>query len=321
MDLSLEVRDLRQYTGKQLQPLLQQEGHVWRERLLWDYMPSIELLLRYLDARILPGLVAIDMATSQIVGYCFSVYEGQKAVIGDVFAIPGPHALQIEETLLTSLIETLQNTPGVDRIESQLLLHDAGRHTRVFSQTGFVAYPRVFMETDLLAGPLLATLTPALPEGLRVVHWTTSHFQLAGELIHRAYQNHGDAVINDQYHSIHGSLRFLHNIVRFPGCGIFDAESSCVVWDNKTSTMEGLILCSTVLKDVAHITQICVAPQHRGNRVGKTLLYCAAKDLAHRGYRSITLTVTEANQPAMRLYQSLGFQPRTRFDAMMWQRD
>ena len=34
---------------------------------------------------------------------------------------------------------------------------------------------------------------------------------------------HIDASINDQYRSLHGSLRFLHNIVRFPGCGVFDA--------------------------------------------------------------------------------------------------
>ena len=41
------------------------------------------------------------------------------------------------------------------------------------------------------------------------------------------------ACINDQYRSLHGSLRFLHNIVRFPGCGVFEAESSWVLRDRR----------------------------------------------------------------------------------------
>lgn len=318
-----DVRDLRNYTGKQLQPLLRAEGRVWKDRLLWDYLPSIELLLRYLDARILPGLVAVDRSTGEIAGYCFSVYEGQKAVVGDIFALPGPSALQIEEMLLNALLETLQHTPGVDRIESQLLLHDAGHLNRIFDEAGFAAYTRLFMECPVGSGSLMLNKNETLPEmpaGLRVMRWTTSHFQLAGELIHRAYVGHGDSVINDQYHSIHGSLRFLHNIVRFPGCGVFDAEGSWVIWDEKRSTMEALVLCSTVYEGVAHVTQVCVAPEWRGHGFGKRLLRHAGTDLARRRFHAMTLTVTEANTAAMHLYLDLGFRSRASFDAMVWQR-
>ena len=37
-----------------------------------------------------------------------------------------------------------------------------------------------------------------------------------------------DSEINDQYRTLSGSLRFLNNIVRFPGCGTFDPEGSFV---------------------------------------------------------------------------------------------
>lgn len=324
MQSSWDVHDLRLFTGKQIQDLLLLEGRVWKQRLLWDYDPSIELLYRYLDTRILPGLVAVDRATGRVSGYCFSVYEGQKAVVGDVFAFPGKDAAAIENLLLSSLLETLQNTPGVDRIESQLLLHDADHLQPVFHAKGFQTYKRLFMECPLEPSvPLLISpneAMPLLPPGLRLMRWTTSHFQLAAELIHRSYDGHGDAVINDQYHSIHGSLRFLHNIVRFPGCGVFDAEGSWVLWDEKRESMEAIALCSTVLDHIGHITQICVSPQWRGQGLGHRLLRHAGTDLARRGFQAVTLTVTEANRPATHLYTSLGFRTRVDFAAMVWQR-
>ena len=73
----------------------------------------------------------------------------------------------------------------------------------------------------------------ALLEVLQVGAADITHgsLQAAGELVHAAYKNHLDSQINDQYRSLHGSLRFLHNIVRFPGCGIFDVGGSLVLRD------------------------------------------------------------------------------------------
>src|SRR5690242_7337056 len=99
--------------------------------------------MQYLDSHMLPGYVAME--AGQVTGYAFCVYEESKAVIGDVFALAGhpvdptsgqssngedalfePEAQpfrEVEEMLLRHLFETLQNSPQVDRIESQLLLH------------------------------------------------------------------------------------------------------------------------------------------------------------------------------------------------------
>jgi len=51
--------------------------------------------------------------------------------------------------------------------------------------------------------------------GAGVVAVDASDYRRA-ELVHACYVGHADAQINDQYRSLHGSLRFLHNIVRFP---------------------------------------------------------------------------------------------------------
>jgi ribosomal protein S18 acetylase RimI-like enzyme len=42
--------------------------------------------------------------------------------------------------------------------------------------------------------------------------------------------------------------------------------------------------------------------------------------LAAAGYQALTLTVTEGNSGAVELYNSLGFEVRHTFDAMVWKR-
>jgi ribosomal protein S18 acetylase RimI-like enzyme len=315
----LELLDLRHFSARQLRPLLEAEARVWEQRLRWNYESSTELLLQYLDSRILPGFVALDRG--RISGYTFCVYEGHKAVVGDAFALAGDpeQSLQITETLLRRLIELLLHSPNIGRVESQLLLYNAGSIDRSFLEAGFEPHPRLFMEYDLLSSNG-NTVGPHLTGDVELIPWSSIYYQVAAELIHAAYSGHIDASINDQYCSLHGSLRFLHNIVRFPGCGVFEAEQSWLLRDRATGAIVGMILCSRVAPDVAHITQLCVAPSHRGKGLGQTLLGHAMRSLARAGTSAITLTVTEANTPAVTLYQNAGFQIRHRFDAMVLER-
>jgi ribosomal protein S18 acetylase RimI-like enzyme len=128
---------------------------------------------------------------------------------------------------------------------------------------------------------------------------------------------HTDAQINDQYRSLHGSLRFLHNIVRFPGCGVFEARFSWMLRERQSGALVGMVLCSRVGEKVAHITQLCVAQAYRGRGLGRELLVRSAQSLLDAGFDAITLTVTEGNDPAVRLYERFGFTQLHRFDAMV----
>jgi ribosomal protein S18 acetylase RimI-like enzyme len=319
----LEILDLRHFSARQLRPLLEDEARVWKRRLRWNYESSVELLLQYFDSRILPGFVALERG--RICGFTFCVYEGPKAVVGDVYSTASDpeQALQITERLLGHLLDLLHHSPGIERIESQMLLYDSGVIEKSFLEAGFTLHPRLFMEYDR-AGVQTggedvppASITARLPEYLEVSSWTAACYQPAAELIHAAYADHVDASINDQYRTLHGSLRFLHNIVRFPGCGVFEANSSWVLRDKRTDTLAGILLCSRVAPDVAHITQICVATAYRRRGLGRTLLEHCIEQLGGAGFVAITLTVTEANQQAVRLYESLGFTVRRQFDAMV----
>jgi ribosomal protein S18 acetylase RimI-like enzyme len=316
----LEVLDIRHYSGRQLRPLLEQESLAWEQRLRWDYRGSTELLLQYLDSRVLPGFVALDRG--KICGFTFCVYEGHKAVVGDAYAIAssGNSPIEISRTLLIHLLDLLIHTPTIARIESQLLLFDAGTTSTVFTEQGFSIYLRIFMECDLRfpTEPLRSsTASATLPGKLQIRNWSNVYYQASAEFIHDCYIGHIDSQINDQYRSLHGSLRFLHNIVRFPGCGIFEETASWLLLDSSTGAIAGIVLCSRVAPRVAHITQLCIAPRWRNHGLATTLLRHAMRHLQANGFEAITLTVTRANEGAVHLYGLMGFKTRHSFDAMV----
>lgn len=314
----MEILDLRHFSAVDLRSLLDDETQAWSRLLSWDYSGSAEMILRYVDAKILPGYAAVDRG--RIFGYSFFVYEGSKGVIGDLYVTNGnrlPDSRQVELRLLTHVIETLQQSPGIHRVEAQLLAHDANAVSRPFLETGFQRHPRLFMVLTLGKSTTQPN-SPVHPD-VEIRPWAETHYQPSAAVITASYRGHVDAQINDQYHTLSGSLRFLNNIVRFPGCGAFDAESSFVALDRKAKSLIGLILCSRVRNDVGHVTQVCVLPEYRGRDIGQTLLAATENNLRRRSFSALSLTVTEANSGAVALYRRLNFESKRIFDAFVWE--
>jgi ribosomal protein S18 acetylase RimI-like enzyme len=313
----LEILDLRHFSSGDLRPLLDEENQIWANLLSWDYSGSADMILRYVDAKILPGYAAVERG--QIFGYTFFVYEGGKGVIGDLFVADRGRLLpsaQVETQLLTHVIETLQQSPGIHRVEAQLLVHESGALAAPFVGQGFTRHPRLFMVMPV-AEPL--AVSTHLDKGIEIRRWAEQYYQEAATVITGAYRGHVDAEINDQYRTIGGSLRFLNNIVRFPGCGVFDPDSSFVAIHKNTSALVGMILCSRVRHDVGHVTQICVLPDYRSHGIGESLLATTVANLRQRNSSLLSLTVTEMNDRAIELYKRLGFSSQRVFDAFVWE--
>ena len=317
----MEILDLRHFSSADLRPLLEEEIAAWGNLLAWDYGQSAEMILRYMEAKILPGYAAIERGS--IFGYSFFVYEQSKGVIGDLFVHDGARSanrVEVEERLLTHVIETLQQSPGIHRVEAQLLPHETGEVARPFLAQGFSRHPRVFMNFEIAQRPQASPQTlPSLAPEFQLRPWSEDHYQSAAALITAAYRGHVDSDINDQYRTLSGSLRFLNNIVRFPGCGTFDPQASFVIFQRRTRTLIGLILCSQVRADVGHITQVCVLPEYRSAGLGLVLLAATTRSLRERKFNAISLTVTEANDRAIALYHRIGFESRRVFDAFVWE--
>jgi len=300
-----------------LRSLLHDEIQSWERLLCWDYNGSADMILRYIDAKILPGYAALDRG--RIFGYAFFVYEGSKGVIGDLFVADGerlPNANEVESKLLVHVIETLQQSPGIHRIEAQLLIHEAGVVARPFVEQGFSRHGRLFMVL-----PLANAVRPekAMSSEIEIRRWSDADYQPVAAVITTAYRGHVDAEINDQYRTLSGSLRFLNNIVRFPGCGTFDPESSFIAFHKRNKSLIGVILCSRVRQDVGHVTQVCVLPEYRSHGIGETLLAATANNLRDRRFSLLSLTVTEANRRAVELYHHMGFDTKRVFDAFVWE--
>src|SRR5258708_22798991 len=109
----------------------------------------------------------------------------------------------------------------------------------------------------------LSSVTVPVPISLHLRAWRDSDFAAAGRLISLAYRGHLDSVINDQYRTTAGSMRFLHNIVRFPGCGQFDPGTSLVLAHRDSEELAGIVLCSRVNVHTDHVTQLSIAPPLR----------------------------------------------------------
>jgi ribosomal protein S18 acetylase RimI-like enzyme len=314
---SAEILDLRHFSSADLRPLLDDEVELWGEMLAWDYRSSAEMILRYVDAKILPGYAAVERGT--LVGYAFFVYEGSKGVIGDLFVSQRRTDVRaIEVRLLDHVIETLQQSPGVHRVEAQLLAHDTGDLAEPFLSTGFERFHRLFLGLDLRATQKVK-ITPAPLREVHIRRWTEQDYQPAAGIITASYRAHIDSEINDQYRTTAGSMRFLNNIVRFPGCGVFDPEASFVAVHQPTNSLIGLILCSRVRDDVGHVTQVCLVPEHRGEGIGEALMAATCSALSSRKFNLLTLTVTQANRRAVDLYRKLGFEEKRVFDAFVWE--
>ena len=83
---AVEILDLRHFSSADLRSLLDEEVESWGSLLEWDYRSSADMILRYVDAKILPGYAAVERGS--MVGYSFFVYEGSKGVVGDLFVSP-----------------------------------------------------------------------------------------------------------------------------------------------------------------------------------------------------------------------------------------
>lgn len=313
----MEILDLRHFSSDDLRPLLDDETRTWSQLLSWDYHGSADMILRYVDTKILPGYAAIDRG--RIFGYTFFVYEGSKGVIGDLYVSNGEKhdANDVERQLLRHVIETLQQSPGIHRIEAQLLVHETGAVAEPFATQGFSLHHRLFMMRPLESTRAVALFPPN--EEIEIRPWSEHDYDAVAGLITNAYRGHVDSQINDQYRSLSGSIRFLNNIVRFPGCGIFDAESSFIAKHKKTRSLAGVILCSRVRYDVGHVTQVCVLPEYRSLGIGQQLIAATTASLQRRKFVALSLTVTEANNRAVELYQRLGFETKRIFDAFVWE--
>jgi ribosomal protein S18 acetylase RimI-like enzyme len=309
----MEIVDLRQVHSRSLDVLFQEEARHWREELHWDYLPSIDLIRKFIDSRSLSGFLA--MKDGRPAGYGFYVLEDHKGLIGGLFVSSQYPQATITQELITEMFGALHATPRLERIEAQLMPFGTELDPAFLSQY-FRLHTRQFMLLRIAEAKLG---NKSLSTGLRIENWTDRAFDSAARLIQLAYADHVDGEINDQYRTEAGAMKFLRNIVILPGCGQFLPEASFLVRPAGSDRLIGMVLTSTVQEGVGHTTQICVMPGYQGHGIGRALMEQSIQALRRRQFEWLSLTVTAVNTSAVDLYEHLGFHTIKKFAAGVWQ--
>ena len=323
-----EIIDIRRFELSAFSELLDAESRAWSESLYWDFTSSARVISTCLKEKRLSGYSLV--LDGIIRGYCFFFCDGDKGLMGDLFVGPVPTGLDQVLKLLEHANETLLATPGLRRVEAQLPHYSFEDLEDNFTSWNYRGYRRRFMALFLPdwrpsgssgPGPSDSKRRPAarLDE-----FWITScnkdYAREAAELVFGAYHNHVDAEINDQYGSLAGATRLLDNILHYQGCGEFLEQVSKVAIHRITRKLAGVLTVTAVRSDTTHIPQIAVARTLQGIGLGTALLESAFNDLARAGYQRVSLTVTDSNDSALRLYERLGFKSFRTFGAFVFNR-
>jgi len=309
-----EVVELPKLTANDLDPLLNEEIGVWERRFSWDFRASAELLRRFMQVHSLYGYAL--RAHNEITGYAYYVCEGHKGLIGDFYVQPEHSSGSDELTLLSAVLQGLMQTPGIKRIESQLILLRSPLNQPPFARY-LTRHDRFFMEIDRTT--VLNLPAVDLTIHARLMPWAERYQEEAAHLVAAAYKGHVDSEINDQYRTVPGARHFLMNIIKFPGCGNFSPAASVVAIDERSGRVCGACLASLISEHSGHITQLCILPAIRRSRLGYQLLRHSLTRLAEMGCTTMSLTVTASNTEAVRLYESVGFRVTSNFPALVWE--
>ena len=277
----------------------------------------------------LSGYALLDLG--RIRGYCFFFYDGEKGIIGDLFVHPDLAGQGYERQLLEHALETLLGTPGLRRIEAQLPHYELEELAACFQPRQFQSYVRRFMSLSFKGLPQSSWTREGRPEAaaeklmaqkdIELIPWDKRLHDNASDLLYQSYLEHVDALINDQYASTMGATRLIENIFHNQGCGDFLTHVSRMAIHRPTQQVAGILTVTQVRPRTAHIPQVGVGPAFQGLGVGTALMESAFRDLADEGFEQVTLTVTDANAGAVRLYRRLGFETFKTFGAFIYNRD
>ncbi len=325
--MGFDIIDIRRFEADEFSTLLEAESDAWYKTLHWDFSASVRVINACLREKRLSGYALVR--DGQIRGYCFFFYDGGKSVIGDLFVHPEIAGHGHECRLLDHVVETLLATPGLCRIEAQLPHFEREDLEARFPPSHFQSYQRRFMKLSLgnqphsLASEGKQTGEPASSETSALdefdfIPWERRFDEEAANLLYLAYRNHVDAIINDQYASVTGAARLIENIVGLQGCGEFLSRVSRLAVHRASQQLAGILTVTRIRPHTAHIPQVAVGVDFQGLGVGTALMDAAFRDLPQEGFQEVTLTVTDSNAGALRLYQRLGFETFKTFGSFIY---
>lgn len=202
-------------------------------------------------------------------------------------------------------------TPKFDHPETGLYIYLQMRKRRsaplkqsLGSSMGLTYFKRFRMEIDLVGG----NFTARLPRGYRLVAWDESLIETHADVKFASFRSEIDSNVFPCLGDLVGCHRLMHEISQKEG--FLPAATWLVVRDVPGKSTPDA--CGTIqgIRDHAGfgaVQNLGVAPDHRGQGLGRALMLRALKGFQQSGLERAFLEVTAQNDSAIRLYQSIGF--------------
>lgn len=309
----MKVLSLSEVDPGDLDAVFLEEIQCWQSELFWDYRPAVELITKYARSRSLPGHV-VQNRDGKTVGYSYHLVDRPVGYIGNLYVRRSHAHRKPYEALLEQTMQSLWCWGHLERIECQVFGFNFDM-APLFKTRGFKALKRHFLALPL--DGFNADLNQDSDLEFQTRPWDRRFFIQAAEVIYDSYSQSPDHALCRDYQTREGCIRFLRNLVDNPGCGIFTADSS-YLGVNRNGELCALLVTSKIGLDTGMIPQISVRTDSQGKGIGTKLLYRYFQEAKQRGLKRVTLSVSDANQGAYRLYHRLGFRDVKDFYAFVW---
>lgn len=164
---------------------------------------------------------------------------------------------------------------------------------------------RLRLEIDLSRGDIAE---PILPAGYRWLEWSPELLDRHAAVKFRCFETEQDGQIFPSLRSADGCRRLMDYI---SGHAQFVPNATWLLVCDAVA-QDGVVDCGSIqglapIPDSGAIQNVGIVPEHRGRGLGRALVQAALWGFHASGLTHISLEVTAANVPAVKLYQSLGF--------------
>ena len=156
----------------------------------------------------------------------------------------------------------------------------------------------------LMERPLVDLPPAELPEGFVWVPWSDDLLETHAEVLYESFAGELDSVVFPSLGSREGCRRVMSNIANSI---FFVPEATWLVATEDMSSMCGTIQGARASDVMGAIQNLGVVPQFRHLGLGRALLLKALHGFRDCGFRRAMLEVTAENEPAVRLYEAVGF--------------
>jgi ribosomal protein S18 acetylase RimI-like enzyme len=307
----VRTRPLIEVPSRELRGLLAEETAHWGGELNWDYGEVSSAVASGLERRTLSGMAVQD--GQRTVAYCYYLLDGERAIVGSLFAVGSHRGRGLEESLLEAVLAEAQGDSGYDRVECQTLFSTAPAADERFARAGFASRRRHYL-VRTLEGPQAA----AASRSFRLRPLRREDLPAAAHVIYRSHVGSLDAALNMTYATPATCRAFVDTLVLRAGCGRYDPDASFLA--EGRDGVAGVLLASQLSATNGHVCQVSILPELQGQGVGMLLMEATLEALRRQGLSTASLSVTVDNHRAYGLYTRLGFRLRKAFAAHAWAR-